>query len=51
MAGKKLDDKANAILTANPSVLLMKKSEYFGRSLYFLNFAINKKIKNGLNYV
>ena len=45
MAGKKLDDKANAILTANPSVLLMKKSEYFGRSLYFLNFAINKKNK------
>ena len=45
MAGKKLDDKANAILNANPSVLLMKKSEYFGRSLYFLNFAINKKNK------
>merc|ERR1712146_312183 len=43
MAGKKLDDKAHAILYLNPSVLLMKKSECFGRSLYFLNFAINKK--------
>ena len=45
MAGKKLDHKAHAILYANPSVLLMKKSECFGRSLYFLNFAINKKNK------
>ena len=45
MAGKKLDDKAHAILYANPSVLLMEKSECFGRSLYFLNFAIKKKNK------
>ena len=37
MAGKKLDDKANAILNANPSAMLISDRNCYGNYCYFLH--------------
>jgi ankyrin repeat protein len=45
MAGKKLDDKANAILNANPSAMLISDRNCYGNYCYFLHWAIGTKKK------
>ena len=46
MAGKKLDDKANAILNANPSGMLISDRNCYGNYCYFLHWAIGTKKKD-----
>ena len=46
MAGKKLDDKANAILNANPSAMLISDRNCYGNYCYFLHWAIGTKKKD-----